>query len=86
MPISDEQVAEMAAALQERRLADQQTQVLHQAIDNVYNDIRVLCELCMSSDVPESVRQPLFETTQDIGCLRNAFRRAHEVLTGDTQW
>ena len=86
MPISDEQVAEMAAALQERRLADQQTQVLQQAIDGVYNDIRVLCELCMSSDVPESVRQPLFETTQDIGCVRNAFRRAHEAMTGDSQW
>jgi len=86
MLISDEQVAEMAAALQERRLDDQQIQVLHQAIDGVYNDIRVLCELCMSSDVPESVRQPVFETTQDIGSLRNAFRRAHEALTGNTQW
>jgi hypothetical protein len=85
MTIGAEQVDEIATALQERRLPDDQIRALHQAIDAVYNEIRWTCELCLSSDVPASVRQPLVEMAQDIGGVRNAFLRARLALTGDNQ-
>ena len=84
MTIGVEQVASMAAALKEQRLPDNQIRALHQAIDGVYNDITALCEMCVSSDVPESVWRPLMETTKDIGGLRNAFLDARQALAGDT--
>jgi hypothetical protein len=86
MTISDEQVTAMAVALQERGLPDEQIRALHPAIDSVYNDIRAVCERCRSVDIPESVRQPLFETTKDVGGLRDAFREARLEQTGDRHW
>jgi hypothetical protein len=86
MAIGEEQVVEMAVALQARRLPDDQIRALHQAIDAVYNDLRWMCELCLSSDVPDSVRQPLLETAQDMGRVRIAFLRARQVIKGDSRW
>jgi hypothetical protein len=76
MAIGDEQVAVMAAALHERGLPDEQMGTLYKAIDAVYNAMTLVCEMCKSGHVPVPVLRPLFETTKDIGGLREAFREA----------
>jgi hypothetical protein len=81
MTISDEQVAQMAEALREEGFSENELQALHQTIDRIYSDIRMMCEACMQRGVPAPVRQPLFETTKDIGGLRDAFALARLART-----
>ena len=90
MPISDEQVAEIARALHESRLSNGQIRTLHNAFDRVHRELKVIYEVCMRDDphnglrdVPESVRQPVSETIKDLGRLRDAFGEACLALTGD---